>query len=95
MLTRLRFGTCRLTRDHILARTEAAKCNICHCRQTVQHILLDCPKYDQERGELFRAAAALGEPLSMQLLLSERYPTTVLLEYLSSTNLAASINLAA
>ena len=47
VLSRLRLGHTRLTHGHLLVGENRPACEVCHADLDVQHILVDCPLYDQ------------------------------------------------
>lgn len=63
VLTRLRIGHTRLTHKHLYTKDPAPMCDACQVRVTVEHILLNCRKFDDIRTEL-------GMDTSIQQVLS-------------------------
>ena len=53
VLYRARIGHTYLTHSFLLKRENAPECNACHCTQTVQHVLIDCPYYAPVRSKHF------------------------------------------
>ena len=49
LITLLRIGHSRLTHSHLLDNNYDNFCNNCNIRLTIEHILIDCPKYSNER----------------------------------------------
>lgn len=49
-LARLRIGHTRITHDWILSRTPQPGCTTCQKLLTVEHIIAECPIYQQERN---------------------------------------------
>lgn len=49
LLSRLRIGHTRLTHQHLLTRSEAPVCDSCNCQVTVQHVLVECVKFNENR----------------------------------------------
>lgn len=49
IMTRLRIGHTLLTHQYILEKSDPIVCDLCHTSQTVEHIIIDCPKYAMER----------------------------------------------
>lgn len=49
ILRRLRIGHTLLTHGHLLEHREPPQCEICDTVLTVEHILVECPKYETER----------------------------------------------
>ncbi len=55
ILTRLRMGHTKLNSTlHIIGKHSTGLCEICQVKETVDHVLLHCPRYEQERNELQR-----------------------------------------
>lgn len=48
-LRKLRIGHTALTYKHLLVRQKIPTCEICDVRLSVQHILVECPKYVPEK----------------------------------------------
>lgn len=48
VLTRLRIGHTRITHQGIFSNTKL-QCDVCNKQLTVEHIIIDCPKYNRER----------------------------------------------
>ncbi|PSN48513.1 hypothetical protein C0J52_14064 [Blattella germanica] len=49
VLTRLRIGHTRITHSHILNHEPQPSCDQCHTNLTVRQILVECPRYDEQR----------------------------------------------
>ena len=49
VLARLRIGHTRLTHGHLMENKEAPKCQRCRVTISVQHMLIECPLYHEER----------------------------------------------
>ena len=62
-ISRLRLGHTRLTHGHLLAKENQPLCEFCHENITVEHVLIDCPQYVEERRNLKigHISEALGE----------------------------------
>ncbi len=61
ILTRLRMGHAKLNSTlHIIGKHSTGLCEICQVKETVDHVLLLCPRYEQERNELQRELQNLG-----------------------------------
>ncbi|KAJ3666323.1 hypothetical protein Zmor_001773 [Zophobas morio] len=52
----------RLTHGYLLNRTSPATCQQCGCRQTVQHLICDCPHWQTQRNH-FQISPNLAETL--------------------------------
>ena len=51
LITRLRIGHTHLTHQHLISKQPRNLCQDCKVPQTVNHILLDCPKFAEQRRE--------------------------------------------
>lgn len=49
IVCRLRIGHTRYTHDYLMKKCNPPQCDICHCPITIQHILINCPKYNHQR----------------------------------------------
>ncbi|XP_055862095.1 uncharacterized protein LOC129922043 [Biomphalaria glabrata] len=54
-MSRLRIGHTYITHSFVLKREEPPLCEYCDSRLTVEHILVDCPRYQDVRAKHFRA----------------------------------------
>ncbi|KAF7265501.1 hypothetical protein GWI33_021075 [Rhynchophorus ferrugineus] len=45
-------GHCKLTHEYLLKGQSTPLCDLCQIQLSVRHILLDCQKYDDLRGQL-------------------------------------------
>ena len=77
VLCRLRLGHTRLTHSFLLDRDDQPLCDQCHCPLSVQHILVDCPKFDIVRLPLVTTCRTYGLPLCLQSLLGNDYPDLI------------------
>lgn len=50
ILTRLIIGHTQLTHRHIFEKSAAPECPVCATPMTVKHVLIECPKYENERA---------------------------------------------
>ena len=73
VLSRLRIGHCRLTHQFLLAGSNPPVCAYCQVTLTVEHILVDCPKYRLERRrfglENQAISILLGESVEVESLM--------------------------
>lgn len=79
-LTRLRIGHTRITHEGIFSKTRT-QCDACKVNLTVEHLLIECPKYEQQR----RTAGITGS--IDRILNNERDQEKKLLKFLRITNL--------
>jgi len=87
ILTRLRIGHTRLTHGHLMEARPLPYCDNCLVPLTVEHILVECPEYINQRYFCFPT----NQPLTLKLILSEPpqglFNADRLMEYLSLTGL--------
>jgi hypothetical protein len=79
VLHRARIGHTHLTHCYLLKGENAPDCASCHCLQTVQHILIDCPLYQHERVKFYREN-------SLDQLFNKVQPTSIV-KYLKEIQL--------
>ncbi|KAI8761429.1 pol protein [Biomphalaria glabrata] len=53
-ISRLRIGHTYITHSFVLKKEEPPLCEYCDSRLTVEHILVDCPRYQDVRAKYFR-----------------------------------------
>ncbi|XP_015432528.1 PREDICTED: uncharacterized protein LOC107188700 [Dufourea novaeangliae] len=49
-ITRIRTGHSRYTHDFLIRKDNPPECNLCNTQITIQHIILECPKFSPERN---------------------------------------------
>ena len=86
--TRLRLGHTRLTHEFIFKNTPPPICNECRVPFTIEHILLVCPRYYQERLNNFG-----NQILTLEILLNRKnfQYTRNVLQFLKDSNLYTDI----
>lgn len=80
---------------HLIGKLESPNCPLCGTIEDIKHILLECPKYTDNRHQLYKDIhQTTGSALTLQHLLGpwddERYAaksTNALLKFLSATGL--------
>ena len=77
VLCRLRLGHTLFTHSFILDRDPRPLCDRCQCPLSVQHILIECPKYANERIPLFDACQRYGKPLGLKWILGNEFADNV------------------
>lgn len=81
VMTRLRIGHTRLTHDWIIKKTQQPTCETCNTTIDVEHVLLTCQKYRNER-----ITCNIKGPIE-QTLCNEQDRINNLLKYLKKTKL--------
>ena len=64
LISRLRIGHTNLTHCYFITRENPPRCEQCNVSLSVQHFLIDCPRFNQERqthGKPSTISQALGE----------------------------------
>ena len=74
VLSRLRIGHCKLTHQFLLEGSTPPVCAYCQVTLTVEHILVDCPKYRQQRRKYGMQGKSLevvlGESVEVENLMT-------------------------
>ncbi|KAL1446594.1 hypothetical protein WDU94_006599 [Cyamophila willieti] len=65
VLARLRIGHTRISHSYLMERKERPICDLCQVPLDVEHLLLSCPKFDQDRRTL------LPNPSSLSVVLGD------------------------
>ena len=75
VLCRLRLGHTRYTHSYLLDKTLRPECDQCQCPLTIQHILLDCTVYAQERRVIMTLCQGIGAQFGLRTLLGNEFPS--------------------
>ena len=81
VLSRLRIGHCKLTHQFLLEGSSPPVCAYCQVTLTVEHILVDCQKYRQQRSKF----GMQGK--SLEVLLGESVEVENLMTFLKEINI--------
>ena len=70
----------------------SADCQVCHTKDTVSHFLLECHKFDNERGTMLTELGSLGLNLNINTILnppkdSEEMVYGILFKYIKTTGI--------
>lgn len=87
ILMRLRIGHTKLTHLHLVTGGPLPYCQDCLVRQSVEHLLIECPSLREQR---LRCFSALPAPLQLEALLGDQGPVEFqgpLHQFLQSTEL--------
>ena len=68
-ICRLRIGHCHFSHKYLMERGEPPECENCSCPLTVDHVLRECPQYQNSRSSIFGPI----QP-TLQMILSEEDP---------------------
>ena len=91
VLARLNLGVTKLTHSHLFNKQPFPICQICNLPRTITHILVVCPKYQQQRMEIISQCRTMNKPLCTNTILSKTFPQTKIIKYLHNTNLYSEI----
>lgn len=95
LITRLRFGHTRLNSTlNLIGKLPTGQCEVCGESETVEHVLIRCRKYEQQRRVLTRRLENRGLIMSLGNLLQRDARTEVykdLLTFLRVTGLSGRI----
>ena len=86
LIQQLRIGKCNL--NHYLFQInqhDTGLCEVCQESETIEHFILHCKKYNNER-RLLKSRIKLNNPSLKQLLMSNAGLTRELLVYIHDTN---------
>jgi ribonuclease HI len=90
-ITRLRLGTTKLTHGHYFRKMPRMSCQVCHTDWTLQHLLIDCQHLSNHRLSLKLSCALLKKPCTVTTLLSDKFPSDKLIEFLHKTGFLTEI----
>ena len=82
VLTRMRLGTTKLTHAHHFTRTEPRKCDQCHVRLTLRHLLIDCPALMPIRRPIIRHLQENQLEPFIENLLNPPFPPSLVINFL-------------
>ena len=93
IMTRLRTGHTRITHNYIIDKRPPPNCATCKTRLTIRHILLDCAKYETQRGPLKAFCTYHRQPFNLTTLLGDYSPDAAqhVLDFIHHTDLTGEI----
>ena len=94
VLARLRLGHTFYTHKHILSAEQSNPyCDVCGVPQTIQHLLIECSKFEQYRTSIRRYALSHNTSLSLPVLLGNDHPALInlLFNFLDKAKLSTII----
>ena len=71
VLSRLRIGHTLLTHKHLFDSEPPPHCNACDADVTVEHVLIHCKLYDNQRKAHFSGLLSANKPLTVHDVLAE------------------------
>ena len=93
ILARLRLGHTRLTHRHLMEKEHFPQCQNCNEQITVEHILIKCPLYFNERRLWLGGFSHNNATLTMKSLLqdSDGFNINLIIKYLDAIKLLGEI----
>ena len=91
VLTRIRLGTTKLTHAHHFTRTEPRKCEHCHVRLTLRHVLIDCPALMPLRRPIVRYLQEKQLEAFVENLITPPFPPSLIINFLEKAKLIKDI----
>ena len=86
VLSRLRLGACLFNKKHKYKGEPHPICNTCQEEMSINHMLLDCPNYTNERSNIIQTLNQLGLPKSLASVLSNEFPLHHVFTFLRITD---------
>ena len=87
VLSRLRTGCCRYLYQHYFQIENLKpknKCELCNVTNSIEHLLLTCPKWGAFRIELYTQIQKLNLRISVETVLGEQFNHNILFSYLKN-----------
>ena len=85
-LSRLRLGTCLFNRKHHFKRERHPNCTSCSIPIDVQHVIIDCPQYNNQRKPITEYLRTSNLPTSLSKILNDDFPHVLLFKFLKDIN---------
>ena len=78
-ILRLRLGHTKLTHEHLCKNVNQTNCQNCNCQLSVEHILIDCSKFNKERHKhKIKNIQILNNPRHYNNIIITRYENSKL-----------------
>ncbi|CAF3646749.1 unnamed protein product [Rotaria socialis] len=92
-LARLRMGHTRLTHGYLMESGAPPYCMSCIVPMTVEHFLVECPDYSDERKLCFGKIMTTSSPLTISRVLGENdiFDHSLIMQFLNLTGLLSKI----
>ena len=89
VLARLRLGHTRLTHRYLMEHDQPPVCEVCNSNLTVEHILIFCEKYKNQRKTIFKDFYLNGNRPNLKSLLEESniFSIRTIMKFLRETDL--------
>jgi len=91
IISRLRLRTCLLTHGHFFTNSHRRQCQTCSKVLDLQHLLVDCPALSAHRSAIVSFCANKSLKLELNVLLSNNFPSLLLLRFLSDCKYTTEI----
>ena len=91
ILARLRLGACMFNKKHIIDKQPHPECQLCHVELDVQHVLIECPEYNNQRIPIVEHLRKENLPLNLVSILNEEFPHNKIYQYLENINYISKI----
>ena len=77
VLCRMRLGHTRYTHGYLLDREPRPECDSCACPRSVNHLLIECPVFEDQRLSLTTLCGERDLPLCLKSLLGDEHPDVI------------------
>ena len=84
-LTRIRLRTTALTHGHLFKGLQPKQCDYCQERLTLQHLIIECPAYEDPRRKLTEFCSLNKVNLTITNVTSHTFPAELLVNFLTET----------
>ena len=93
ILARLRLGTCLINKKHLLKtpREPYPQCENCHVDLSIEHVLIHCPQYNNERTPIITKLRKDNLPICITNLLNDTFQHDLLFTFLKKINYYSKI----
>ena len=84
VLARLRLGTSLLNKKHLFTGDPFPTCTVCQTDLTMAHLLIECPRYNQERNQIVHHLNKERLHISLENILNDHFPHDLLFNFLNN-----------
>ena len=78
-------------KKHIIDKQPHPECQLCHVELDVQHVLIECPQYNNQRIPIVEHLRKENLPLNLVSILNEEFPHNKIYQYLENINYISKI----
>ena len=86
-ITRIILSTTLLTHKHYFTKTPRPRCQECNLNLDLQHILIDCPMFEQHRGAIKQHCQEKDIPLQIRTIGTPKFPPKLVIDFLKKTSM--------